>query len=107
MILNSYDPMKIFEYISKHGLDLAKATEDFALKPDKFSAVYFPAWFVYASLRSLNKPNAGLIVNRAYVKPDSKRYKRTLILNVLLCSYVAGMIETSSAAISSLKTGVL
>ncbi|VDB84246.1 unnamed protein product [Peniophora sp. CBMAI 1063] len=58
--------MKLPEYFSKHGLDIPKATEEQALKPDKFSAVYFPAWFLYASLRS-SETNSGILINRAYV----------------------------------------
>ncbi|KZV74061.1 hypothetical protein PENSPDRAFT_234714 [Peniophora sp. CONT] len=64
-ILNSFNPMKLGEYFSKSGLDIPRATAEHALKPDKFSAVYFPAWFVYAALRA-EESGFGLLFNRAY-----------------------------------------
>ena len=60
-ILNSFDPMKLPEYITKYKLDIPQATEEFALKPDKFSAVYFPAWFVYAALLSAETGSGSLV----------------------------------------------
>lgn len=93
-ILNSFDPLKLPDYFSKFGLNIPKATEEHALKPDKFSAVYFPAWFLYAALRD-KQAGPGVLVNRAYV----------CFCNLLECStsadvltrrYIPGMSRCSS-----------
>lgn len=66
-ILNSFDPMKLSEYFFKYNLNIPKATEEVALKPEKFSAVYYPAWFLYAALHS-SKNDFGILINQAYVR---------------------------------------